>query len=539
MISIKDGRLGIIFWSIRIAILSYLLYQIADERRDRLVEIPTGAPSFWFENGRLSEVHNRVEPYCDNAEYDYWPKDEEDPKSYWIDRGAQCLPLWMEAMYERQTTSAHVFTFMKQLHMRKASCSAESACQAFGGGIEGREHRDIVVDSPSGDIKTCTCGKLSDYFVMGAEELELWVDHAFASTSVRWHIYGSNFRETSNEASKSVRTCVKTCKTDELMGPKKCEDGCYKTFEPGQTMAMSLKEWLSIGGASLDERVQNNVIMQSKHDGTNGSHFPFRRLVGTNLNIYLNYVGDAGTDEHITCNVEVEVVDRWTSFGKDSKFKSFNGPEGENEAYEFYRRGIAVQFFAGGQIHEFDEYRLIMVFVQGVGLLAIADVLVELVARYLLPESAIYSRAKNEALIHSRLLAKFGLNAAMVCRVFSSLNTDPNAKDRKISAEELTRAFSGYFSEADAKKMGHATLQLANMSGALDDDGGEITVEALVELLTSNECTLEDLESKADELFAPKQWCCSRSRVEPEPEGSNDVPAKIVGQEAELLPPLS
>jgi len=179
------------------------------------------------------------------------------------------------------------------------------------------------------------------------------------------------------------------------------------------------------------------------------------------------------------------------------------GPFGDNEFYDNYRRGILVQFFPTGQVYKADPYTLIMTIIAGLVMLGVANFVTGLVAFYCLKESTMYSAATYETLNPARRLAKFGLNAALVCQLFNMLNNDKS--DNEISEKELQRAFLGNFSAKEAGKLARAILREARRSGALAEQGHALTVEALVELMTSDEVTLGDFEKHGSTI---DRSCC-------------------------------
>jgi len=499
---IIDWRVGFLSWALRLSIFGYMFYEIWVEKKYRLADVPTAFPVFWFEAGSSLELHsshNSSSNFCGNSDYDYWYVN--DSTSYWIEQNSGCVSPSMGQMVTREAQSAFVTTYMKQLHIKTGACSgAQTACEFAGSGLSGRDQEDTVVTSPTGDT-TCTCSKLSDYFVLGADNLQLWFDHSFQSRTEQWSVSGSTKREGSTEFERSITTCVKKCgKRDAQTGQRHCNDGCHWEFQPGKSMNASISEWLSVAGHSLDERLEG-VVKPSQHDNQR----PYRRMVGARLMFYLRYEGDVeDTSRPFKCEIEVDVVDDWTSLGSEITYAAYGGPFGDNEFYDQYRRGIMVQFFPTGHVYKADPYTLIMTIIAGLVMLGVANFVTGLVAFYCLKESTMYSAASYETLNHSRRLAKFGLNAALVCQLFNMLNNDKS--DKEISEKELQRAFRGNFSTEEAEKLARAILSEAHRSGALADQGHALTVEALVELMTSDEVTLKDIGKIAENA---DRSCCA------------------------------
>lgn len=498
---IIDWRLGFLSWALRLSIFAYVFYEIWIEKKYRLADVPTAFPVLWFEAGtplELQSSQNLSSNFCGNSEYDYWYVN--DSTSYWIEQNAGCVSPSLGQMVTREAQSAFVTTYMKQLHIWSGACTgAQTACEIAGSGLSGRDKGDTIVTNPTGD-KTCTCSKLNDYFVLGADSLQLWFDHSFQSRTEQWSVSGSTKRQGSTEFERGIKTCVKKCdKRDTETGKRQCDDGCHWDFQPGQSMNASISEWLSLAGHSLDERLEG-VVRPSQHDNQR----PYRRMVGARLMFYLRYEGDVeDISRPFKCELEVEVVDDWTSIGSEITYAAYGGPFGDNELYDHYRRGIQVQFFPTGQVYKADPYTLIMTIIAGLVMLGVANFITGLVACYCLKESSMYSAATYETLKPARRLAKFGLNAALVCQLFNMLNHDKS--DNEISEKELQRAFKGNFSAEEAGKLARAILGEAHKCGALAEQGHALTVEALVELMTSDEVTLGDLEKLADPV---DRSCC-------------------------------
>jgi hypothetical protein len=498
---IIDWRVGFLSWVLRLSIFAYMFYEIWLEKKYRLTDVPTAFPVFWFQASTSSDLQNSQNgssDFCGNSEYDYWYSN--DSTSYWIDLNAGCVLPQLGQMVTREAQSAFVTTYMKQLHIRSWACpGVQTACEFAGNGFSGRDQVDTIVTSPTGET-TCTCSKLNDYFVLGADSLQLWFDHSFQSRTEQWSVSGSTKRQGSTEFEKSITTCVRRCgKRDAETGQRQCDDGCHWEFQPGQSMNASISEWLSVAGYSLDERLEG-VVKPSQHD----NQLPYRRMVGARLIFNLRYEGDVeDVSRPFKCEIEVDVVDDWTSLGSEISYAAYEGPFGDNEFYDHYRRGIMVQFFPAGHVYKTDPYTLIMTIIAGLVMLGVANFITGLVAFYCLKESTMYSAATYETFNPARRLAKFGLNAAMVCQLFNMLNNDNS--DKEISEKELQRAFKGNFSSTEAEKLARAVLSEAHRSGALAEQGHALTVEALVELMTSDEVTLSDLGKLAD---TDDRSCC-------------------------------
>jgi len=160
-------------------------------------------------------------------------------------------------------------------------------------------------------------------------------------------------------------------------------------FEPGETTSLTVKQWLDAAGVSLDERLESGVDL----DEVTG-HYPFRRFTGQKLRVMFRYYGDEN-DEEVKCEIRIWKQDGWNSLGSEELRVKYDSTD-SNEYYDFYKRGIRFEFITQGRTSVFDFQMVLNRLVAGLVSHGCVNVIVGIVAFYLLPERQSYKSAHTE-----------------------------------------------------------------------------------------------------------------------------------------------
>ncbi|CAK0867370.1 unnamed protein product [Prorocentrum cordatum] len=209
IIGIVDWKLGALCWVLRICVVFYVIYRLlSDVNGMRNVEIPSGYPTFWFESGGLRAEQNftTAPQYCSNSDYDYHYQ-EGGPAKYWNDLDIGCINVNYGDIVQVSMSSAFAISYMKTLHTKSFPCdpsSAGSPCSMVS--VSGsRTAEDGWIYDAHGGNATCTCSKQQDNFVVGLEEMELHVQHAFMGTDIS----GKSIATSSSEDVRTIQTCLR------------------------------------------------------------------------------------------------------------------------------------------------------------------------------------------------------------------------------------------------------------------------------------------------------------------------------------------
>lgn len=493
-LTIADARLGLLAWLLRLGVLLYALLSVFLFKQDRLVEEPKGFPTFWFESGDLKRAQNVSAAYCNNKAYD---NRDQAAASYWNDENIACDRMDYGDITAKAPKYGQVTTFVKRVHTIKKPCvGSASPCAAIH--IPGnRIVRNDKVSNGKGGF-TCTCAKLVDRFVLGADEITMSLQHSFTTSSSFNFVTGSSTLSNPAEEQKTVKTCLRNTATDEectnVNGISESNFGkcCRKVFLPGETIKYSIREWVSFAGISLDTRVAGGV----DRDKVTGE-YAFNRVVGLKLAIVLRYYGDK-VDSQMTCVMVVEHMDGWTSFGAHNVYLRYK-PLASAEYYENYRRGVRFSFYPQGVVSRFDYGVLGMSLLGVLVILSHVDTVVGFVACKILPEKATYARAKTAELKYQDALAKFGIDAALACTAFRLWDTH-EGEDEKGQASKLTSAeMAKVYSEKLCLPEGVAQEFVEAITTALGKDE-VLECKNLVQLMSSGLVSLDSFKTDTEEV---------------------------------------
>ncbi|CAE8619241.1 unnamed protein product [Polarella glacialis] len=500
VLAIEDARLGVMGIVLKIVTLAYVIVNLFVARTYNFHSTPGGFPTWWFEPGELADAHSAGANYCTDPKYhwDYTPTE-----TYWNERDIKCKIADYTDMVQVAAADLMAFTYVKEEHRKNGPCSSSvaDACSVLP--VSGlRSVTNEVL--PQGTNATCKCGKQQDYFLLGVDSLVLALQHSFTTGASTEYVSGSsNLAEKQSKTARAIKTCLRKPKGSAAAkckaSPLKEEDWgdcCIREFTPGETMMLTIGEWVAAGGISLDDRLTGQV-KPSPTDGT----FPFRRTAGVKLHFMMRYYGDAGGavsdgDETFKCEISISAKDGWTSAGAKNTYVSFNGNDDSEYYNERTRRGIRFEFFAEGAVEQFDYQSLINTLVAGMVFLGVSDILVGLVAFYALPEKDVYANAKTRQMNYARELARFGLDAAIACEAFKNWNLSGQGagKDESISKDELASVYiSGGFDAETGNQFAQVVVEECSKDGE-----SSISCSELVDLMSTDLVSIERLQKHAD-----------------------------------------
>jgi len=485
-------------------VVFYVVFRITNDVNGmKAIEVPSGYPTFWFESGGLRTEQNfsTAPSYCDNSEYDYH-YETGGLDRYWNDMDIGCTNVNYGDIVQVTMSSAFAVSYMKTLRTKTFPCdasSADSPC-SMASLTGSRTAEDSWIYDGSGGNATCTCSKQQDSFVVGMEGMELHVQHTFIGTGIG----GKSILTSSSPEGRTIKTCIvdpakkdaTECNDPHYGVPEDLmSECCVRVYQPGDDMALSIREWLQAAGVSLDE-VNGGVEPDARYaQGEDVTRYPSRRVTGNKLRFIMKYYGDHG-DDLFTCNIHVEYEDSWTSLGSKVIRVSYAGM-GDQEYYDQWRRGLAFTFEPTGVITKLDWLALVNTIVAGLVFLGFVDTVVGVFAFYVVPHAELHSKACVEELHYSQALARFGINVALACQAFKSWNKDSDdcSKDSAISKEELADVYKTCFEPDVADKFAEVVIEQA----VGDPKATELKCSHLVDLMSTGLVSTDRLKKFAEE----------------------------------------
>ena len=174
--------------------------------------------------------------------------------------------------------------------------------------------------------------------------------------------------------------------------------GGQRFYAPGQPIAKTLREWLTLANVSLD--ALNQIAAP---DLLRPSVRPYWRTTGVLVRFKVEYTNDrpnatiifdtlnaldrGGFHGEVLANVSLEVARgrAWSGMGYSPPVYVSGGPLDETfEVVEQYRQGVVFELHPKGVVYVFDFYTLVLVLVSGAVMLQLAKIVADMVAFYLL-----------------------------------------------------------------------------------------------------------------------------------------------------------
>jgi hypothetical protein len=313
----------------------------------------------------------------------------------------------------------------------------------------------------------CTHMKEYNYFVPGMEECTLAFDHSYDTTSGMY-------------AGTKPKTYVQ----------KKDSDVNKFEFAPGDSVSLTMKEWLDLAGVDLDkpfdEQPRNFTgtlegLTGAGADSTETTpvnstgKYPYPRLTGVRLNILVRYFNydlhkevhtDVG-DDSVYAIVTVSPVLGWFSKGQEITYRSktddlndpINATDGQPRGYyqDMYKYGILFDIQQNGLVGQLDPVFIILTLTSGLVLLGVAGTIVSLMAKFGMGElSKTYKSFIQEECDIQLEAARYTAQSIVASRVFKVADKDGGGQ---LDFQELKEVVTSCFSDQFAGDSGKGKLQ--------------------------------------------------------------------------------
>ena len=332
LVTLSDVRIGGLNKFLQSCILGAIIYDLCFNELYLKTEIPSGYTTFWTENGNLSKIQNNNISnfsYCNNKSYDY-AYDEDT----WVYREIDCIKLPYSEMYIKGENEFFFLTHFTEYDTKVATCLNNMKC------IE-RDNKE--------------------FFTIGSEGMILAFDH----------FYATSFGEGSNLVTdkKGIETYIKDKNGTTL-----------KYFKSGETIKLSLTEWLYYSEINLDNYNEGTPISYP-HPLIETPSLPFNRLSGVEIIIKVNYYNMKSISGYnkATCELQLMPNAGWASKGSSVTYIDYPNVTNINDEYNYidrYKYGVKFKFIISGIMGEFNVNNVVSHLVSGLVLINTSSLIV-------------------------------------------------------------------------------------------------------------------------------------------------------------------
>jgi hypothetical protein len=332
LVTLSDIRIGGLNKLLQSCILGAIIYDLCFNELYLKTEIPSGYTTFWTENGNLSKIQNNNisnYSYCNNKSYDYaYDADT------WVYREIDCIKLPYSEMYIKGENEFFFLTHFTEYDTKVKTCQNNIKC------IE-RDNKE--------------------FFTIGSEGMILAFDH----------FYATSFEEGSNLVTdkKGIETFIKDK-----------EGNTLKHFDRGETIKLSLEEWLNFSGINLDYYNEGTPISYP-HPLIEKPYLPFNRLSGVEIIIKVNYYNMKSISgyEKATCELQLMPNAGWASKGSTVTYIDYPNVTDINDEYKYidrYKYGVKFKFIVSGIMGKLNVNNVISHLVSGLVLVNTSSLIV-------------------------------------------------------------------------------------------------------------------------------------------------------------------
>ena len=460
---IRDWRLAILYYFLLAGVVTYVVTSLVSGKSYIMTEVPTGVASAWGLGGddfyelQKNAQKNETEGgngFCDDLnKYTFIYNDE------WVYDNMKCGFFTAREMISKLPSgnviffATHVDTRLTARYTATVNATGHYTCpdatiKANFGGTDAMQ----VIEG------RCTHSKRYNYIIPGMEGSKMEFDHSYDTTSEQF-------------SGTKPKTYVR----------KKDSDKDEHVFEPGESVELTMNEWLDLAGVDLDKPFDEQPgNFEGTLKGLNGTgadipDYPLPRLSGVRLNIlvrYFNYdlhkdVHSAMGDDTVYAIVTVSPILGWFSKGHDITYRAeptdltdpIDASDGKPEGYfhDMYKYGILFDIQQNGLIGQLDPVFIILTLTSGLVLLGVAGTVVNLVAKFGLGElSKNYKLFIQEECDIELEAARFTAQSIVASRAFKVADKDGEGQ---LDFTELKAVVTACFSDQFADHSGKGKLQ--------------------------------------------------------------------------------
>jgi len=484
---IRDWRLALLYYALLGLVTTYVVTTLVNGKSYIMTEVPTGVASAWGKVGKefydLQKDWNTTSEQCTNT-------------AAGSDTGTSKYMFNYSASYVYDNVKCGYFNADEMISKLPSGNVMFFATHAHQSLVARYKATEVVADDgtvtytcPPGSMETnfgeaaqqvvdgrCTHVKENNYIIPGMEGSTMAFDHSYDTTSGEY--FGTK-----------PKTYVQ----------KKDSDVNEYEFAPGQSVQLTMKEWLELAGVDLDKPFDqqpgnfegtlegltgggadySGAGIIWRHGGYLGTgtalnssgKYPYPRLSGVRLNIlvrYFNYdlhkkVHTEMGDDDVYAIVTVSPILGWFSKGQEITYRSdptdltdpIDAADGAPDGYyqDMYKYGILFDIQQTGLVGQLDPVFIIVTLTSGLVLLGVAGTIVNLLAKFGLGDlSKTYKSFIQEECDIQLEAARYTAQSIVASRAFKVADKDGEGQlDFAELKGVVTSCFSDQFASTNSK----------------------------------------------------------------------------------------
>ena len=498
---IRDWRLALLYYALLGLVTAYVVTSLVNGKSYIMTEVPTGVASAWGSGGeefyKLQKEWNTASEQCTNTAagsatgtgkymFNYSASYVYDNVNCGYFNAAEMISKLPSGNVMFFATHAHQSLVARYKATEVVADDGTVTYTCTPGSME-TNFAEVVLPNgtkwnvtytfPPGSMETnfgeaaqqvvdgrCTHLKENNYIIPGMEGSTMAFDHSYDTTSGEY-------------SGTKPKTYVQ----------KKDSDVNEYEFAPGQSVQLTMKQWLELAGVDLDKPFdQQPGNFEGTLEGLTGGgadysgtgtalnsagKYPYPRLSGVRLNIlvrYFNYdlhkkVHTEMGDDDVYAIVTVSPVLGWFSKGQEITYRSnptdltdpIDAADGAPEGYyqDMYKYGILFDIQQTGLVGALDPVFIILTLTSGLVLLGVAGTIVNLLAKFGLGDlSKTYKSFIQEECDIQLEAARYTAQSIVASRAFKVADKDGEGQlDFAELKGVVTSCFSDQFASTNSK----------------------------------------------------------------------------------------
>jgi len=466
---IRDWRLALLYYALLGLVTAYVVTSLVNGKSYIMTEVPTGVASAWGSGGeefyKLQKEWDTTSVHCNatgTGKYMF------NYSASYVYDNVNCGYFNAAEMISK-LPSGNVMFFATHAHQSLAARYKATEVVAADGTLT-YTWPEAAMESNFGEAAQqvvdgrCTHLKENNYIIPGMEGSTMAFDHSYDTNSGEY-------------SGTKPKTYVQ----------KKDSDVNEYEFAPGQSVQLTMKQWLELAGVDLDKPFdQQPGNFEGTLEGLTGGgadysgtgtalnsagKYPYPRLSGVRLNIlvrYFNYdlhkkVHTEMGDDDVYAIVTVSPVLGWFSKGQEITYRSnptdltdpIDAADGAPEGYyqDMYKYGILFDIQQTGLVGALDPVFIILTLTSGLVLLGVAGTIVNLLAKFGLGDlSKTYKSFIQEECDIQLEAARYTAQSIVASRAFKVADKDGEGQlDFAELKGVVTSCFSDQFASTNSK----------------------------------------------------------------------------------------
>lgn len=465
---IRDWRLALLYYALLGLVTTYVVTTLVNGKSYIMTEVPTGVASAWGSGGE--EFYKLQKEWSDGDQCTEAGREKYmfNYSASYVYNNVNCGYFNAAEMISK-LPSGNVMFFATHAHQSLVARYKATEVVAADGTLT-YTCPEAAMESNFGEAAQqvvdgrCTHLKENNYIIPGMEGSTMAFDHSYDTTSGEY-------------SGTKPKTYVR----------KKDSDVNEYEFAPGQSVQLTMKQWLELAGVDLDKPFdQQPGNFEGTLEGLTGGgadysgtgtalnsagKYPYPRLSGVRLNIlvrYFNYdlhkkVHTEMGDDDVYAIVTVSPVLGWFSKGQEITYRSnptdltdpIDAADGAPEGYyqDMYKYGILFDIQQTGLVGALDPVFIILTLTSGLVLLGVAGTIVNLLAKFGLGDlSKTYKSFIQEECDIQLEAARYTAQSIVASRAFKVADKDGEGQlDFAELKGVVTSCFSDQFASTNSK----------------------------------------------------------------------------------------